>query len=208
MPYAHALLALLAERDSYAWSLRGAVENVLGKDWSGASRSHVYTILKQLLKNGMITAAPHPSGDHRPDITMHAITDAGRAELARWMAEPTTRAAGYRDDFQLKVMAAVLHGAAEIRRVCEVQRRARLDELQTLHALREAAPPEAGLTAWTVEVAINYINADLLAVDAAESRADMIAEEVPKLLTPFLSGAEESGSGPSENGPKRSLECA
>lgn len=195
MPYAHGLLALLAERDCYAWSLRGAVEAALGRDWSGASRSHVYTILKPLLKNGLITAVPHPSADHRPDITTHAITEAGRAELTRWLDEPTTRAAGYRDDFQLKVMAAALRGATEIRRICEIQRRARLNELQVLHALRAEESLHGGLGTWTVEVAINYLNADLSAVEAAESRADQIAEEIPRLLGPFLSGGTASAHG-------------
>ncbi|MDQ7911144.1 PadR family transcriptional regulator [Phytohabitans sp. ZYX-F-186] len=192
MPYAHALLALLAERDCYAWSLRGGVEAALGNDWSGASRSHVYAIIKQLLRNGLISAAPHPSADHRPDITTHSITEAGRAELSRWMDEPTIRAAGYRDDFQLKVMAAALRGEAEIRRICDIQRRARLDELQVLHALREEESVNGGLGTWTVEVAINYLDADLLAVDSAESRAEQIAEEIPKLLAPFLSGGGSS----------------
>ncbi|BCB79546.1 PadR family transcriptional regulator [Phytohabitans flavus] len=194
MPYSHALLALLAERDGYAWSLRSGIEAALGDDWVGASRSHVYTILKQLLKNGLVTAAPQPSTDHRPDITRHAITEAGRAELARWMDEATVRSAGYRDDFQIKVMAAALHGAAEIRRVCDTQRRARLEELQVLHALREEEAAADGLGTWTVEVAINYLNADLLAVDSAESRAEQIAEEIPKLLAPFLGTGGDSTS--------------
>ncbi|BCB84715.1 PadR family transcriptional regulator [Phytohabitans suffuscus] len=194
MPYSHALLALLAERDGYAWSLRSGIEAALGDDWVGASRSHVYTILKQLLKNGLVTAAPHPSADHRPDITRHSITDAGRVELARWMDEPTVRSAGYRDDFQLKVMAAALHGAAEIRRVCDTQRRARLDELQVLHALREEAAIAGGLGSWTVEVAINYLNADLLAIESADSRAEQIAEQIPRLLAPYLSTGGDSTS--------------
>src|SRR5215475_4096192 len=170
MPYAHALLALLAEQPGYAWQLRKGVEATVGTQWSGASHSHVYAILNRMLKDGMITARPYPSADHRPDITVHEITDSGRAELARWMDEPTTRTAGYRDDFSLKVVASALHGVPAVRRVCDIQRQARTEELQSLHALRDEFPDDAMLT-WTIDVAIGYVEADIRAVDAAETRA-------------------------------------
>ncbi|NMO51189.1 PadR family transcriptional regulator [Actinoplanes sp. TBRC 11911] len=186
MPYAHGLLALLAEGDCYAWSLRGAVEAALGRDWSGASRSHVYAILKPLMKNGLITAVP----EGHPDVTTHAITEAGRAELSRWLDEPTVRAAGYRDDFQLKVMATALRGPAEIHRICGIQRQARMHELQVLHAVRDEESVDGGLVAWNAEVAIGYLNADLAAIEAAESRAEQIAREVRRLVTPFLYGQD------------------
>jgi hypothetical protein len=143
-----------------------------------------------MLKDGLITATPYPSADHRPDITMHEITDAGRAELARWMDEPTTRTAGYRDDFALKVLAAALHGTRAVRGVCDRQRRARMAELQSLHALRAQHPDDA-MTTWTIDVAINYVEADILAVDAAETRAAQIAREVPRGLAQHLAGAPD-----------------
>ena len=185
MPYAHALLALLAEQRSYAWQLRNGIEATLGDQWSGASRSHVYAILKRMEKDGLITASPDPSADHRPDITIHEITDAGRNELARWIAEPTERTAGYRDDFAVKVMAAALHGVAAVRQVCDMQRQARLAELQALHALRDDQPDDS-LVTWTAEVAIGYIEADLRAVTSAESRAERIVRDMPMALAPFL----------------------
>lgn len=189
MPYAHALLALLAERPGYAWELRSGVEATLGGEWAGASRSHIYTILKRMVKDELITASPHPSADHRPDITIHEITEAGQDELRRWMHEPTTRTAGYRDDFALKVLAAALHGVPEIRRVCDLQRRARMQELQALYALREDQPDDT-LLMWTADVAIHYIQADMLAVDAAESYADRIVEDVAKALPAFVHSGE------------------
>ena len=199
MPYSHALLALLAERPSYAWQLRNGVESTLGSEWGGASRSHVYAILKRMVKDGLITAAPFPSADHRPDITIHEITDTGRDELDRWMEEPTTRTAGYRDDFALKVLAASLHGVQKVRHVCDIQRAARTDELHSLYALRDDNPDDALLT-WTVDVAINYIQADMQAVTSAETRAERIVQDVPKMLSSFLSQSREPESSPSASG--------
>ena len=203
MPYAHALLALLAEQRSYAWQLRNGIEATLGDQWSGASRSHVYAILKRMEKDGLITATPDPSADHRPDITIHEITDAGRDELDRWIAEPTERTAGYRDDFAVKVMAAALHGVRAVRQVCDVQRRARMAELQALHALRDDQPDDT-LHTWTAEVAIGYIEADLRAVASAESRADRIVRDVPNALAPFLTRRDETARNePARNKPPR-----
>ncbi len=200
MPYSHALLALLAEQKSYAWQLRNGIEATLGSEWSGASRSHVYAILKRMLKDGLITATPHPSADHRPDITIHEITPAGREELARWMEAATTRTAGYRDDFSLKILAAAFNGVAEIRRVCDIQRQARMAELQSLYALRGDHLDDTLLT-WTVEVAINHIQADLQAVNSAESRAEQIVRELPVTLASFMdSSGDREIAGPDSHG--------
>ena len=43
----------------------------------------------------------------KPDRVIHRLTPAGRAELDRWLSEPAIAARGYRDDFFLKIMAAV-----------------------------------------------------------------------------------------------------
>jgi hypothetical protein len=43
----------------------------------------------------------------KPDRIIHRLTPAGRAELDRWLAEPAVPARGYRDEFFLKLMAAV-----------------------------------------------------------------------------------------------------
>jgi DNA-binding PadR family transcriptional regulator len=200
VPYAHALLALLAEQRSYAWQLRNGVDATLGDQWSGASRSHVYAILKRMEKDGLITASPDPSADHRPDITIHEITDAGRQELARWIAEPTERTAGYRDDFAVKVMAAALHGVGAVRQVCDAQRQARMAELQALHALRDGESDDT-LQTWTAEVAIGYVEADLRAVKSAESRAERIVRDMPAALAPFLTRRGENTREAAQPGP-------
>jgi hypothetical protein len=46
----------------------------------------------------------------KPDRVVHHLTPAGRAELHRWLSEPSPRLRGYRDDFFLKLMAAVQAG--------------------------------------------------------------------------------------------------
>src|SRR5215813_3491251 len=122
MAFTHGLLALLAEQPSYAWQLKRRVESILGADWASESRSWLYETLKRLEKDGLISTTRIPTGDLRPDVRMHEITDAGRAELEQWLDRPTTRTAGFRDDFSVKVLAAALRGVEEIHRVCDLQR--------------------------------------------------------------------------------------
>ena len=65
-----------------------------------------------------------------------SLTPAGRAELDRWLNEPAIPARGYRDDFFLKIMAAVRSGDPAT--LSSVLSRQRACLLRQLHALAEA----------------------------------------------------------------------
>jgi hypothetical protein len=93
---------------------------------------------------------------------------AGRAELDRWLSEPSRRARGYRDDFFLKVMAAAHAGdPAILTGVLSRQRAHLLRELRSLADARALAG-ESSVVALLVTAAELHIRADLGVVDAAE----------------------------------------
>ena len=110
----------------------------------------------------------------KPDRVVHHLTPAGRAELDRWLNEPSARLRGYRDDFFLKLMAAVQAGDPQT--LDGVLRRQRTHLLRELHSLAEArqqAP--SGVVELLITAAELHIRADLGVVDAAEKNLEPAA---------------------------------
>ena len=105
MPIQHAVLALLAEGKSHGYELKQAFERAIGPQWGSLNIGHLYQILDRLEREDLVRSRHVPQAD-RPDRQVYQLTPAGRAELSRWLSEPSIRSGGYRDDFFIKVMAA------------------------------------------------------------------------------------------------------
>lgn len=65
----------------------------------------LYHHLKQLERAGWVTADQEPGGK-RPPRRVHTVTEAGRAELGRWLAEPVGQTREIRLTFLLKLYFA------------------------------------------------------------------------------------------------------
>ena len=135
MPLHHAVLALLADRPAHGYELKSSFEQAVGDQWGGLNIGHLYQILDRLSRDGLIESERQPQ-PIKPDRVVHHLTPAGRAELDRWLTEPSVRLRGYRDDFFLKLMAAVQAGDPET--LDGVLRRQRAHLLRELHSLTEA----------------------------------------------------------------------
>lgn len=169
MAIQHAVLSFLADGPSYGYEIKANFEKAVGPQWGGLNIGHVYQILERLSRDGLVTSRT-VSQDVRPDRTVYKITAGGRRELDNWLAEPTTRTAGYRDDFILKVLAAGRRSEEQVHEVCRTQRDARMAELQTLRALRRQHKDEP-LAALTIEAAILGVQADLKLIEVADANA-------------------------------------
>ncbi|MFF5174869.1 helix-turn-helix transcriptional regulator [Micromonospora sp. NPDC000089] len=167
MAIQHAVLALLARGPGYGYQLKGAFERAVGPQWGPLNIGHLYQILDRLSRDGLVTAERHAQAV-KPDRVVYEITDGGRAELERWLTEPSPRSGGFRDDFFLKVTAAARSGeAATVRTVLSNQRGHLLRELRNLDGLRRRADdPVVGLL---LAAAARHVEADLAFVDDAES---------------------------------------
>jgi len=167
MPLHHAVLALLADRPAHGYELKSSFEDAVGEQWGGLNIGHLYQILDRLARDGLIESERQPQ-PVKPDRVVHHLTPAGRAELDRWLGEASVRARGYRDDFFLKVVAAVQSGdPATLAGVLSRQRAHLLRELRSLaeaRALTEGSP----VTSLLVTAAELHARADLGVVDAAE----------------------------------------
>jgi DNA-binding PadR family transcriptional regulator len=192
MPLHHAVLALLADKPAHGYELKSSFEQAVGDQWGGLNIGHLYQILDRLSRDGLIESQ-RQSQQVKPDRVIHRLTRAGRAELDRWLAEPAIPARGYRDDFFLKIMAAVRSGDPAT--LSSVLGRQRACLLRQLHALASA---RAGTSTTAVEkllitAAELHIRADLGVVDAAETSLTTdtapVSEQAPSAMTPPQSAA-------------------
>lgn len=166
MPLHHAVLALLASKPAHGYELKGSFEQAVGEQWGGLNIGHLYQILDRLSRDGLIESERQPQ-QVKPDRVVHHLTAAGRLELERWLSEPSPRQRGYRDDFFLKLMAAVQTGEQQaLDGVLRRQRTHLLRDLRTLAGARAQAPTD--VVALLITAAELHTRADLGVVDAAE----------------------------------------
>jgi DNA-binding PadR family transcriptional regulator len=166
MPLHHAVLALLSAKPAHGYELKNSFEQAVGDQWGGLNIGHLYQILDRLARDGLIESERQPQ-QVKPDRVVHRLTPAGRAELDRWLAEPAIPSRGYRDDFFLKIMAAVRSGDPATLSAVLSQQRAHL--LRQLHALAGArAATSTAVESLLITAAELHTRADLGVVDAAE----------------------------------------
>jgi DNA-binding PadR family transcriptional regulator len=166
MPLHHAVLALLADKPAHGYELKSSFEQAIGDQWGGLNIGHLYQILDRLSRDGLIESERQPQ-PVKPDRVVHHLTAAGRAELERWLSEPSTRQRGYRDDFFLKLMAAAqANDQQTLDGVLRRQRAHLLRELRSLAEARTQSPSD--VVALLITAAELHVRADLGVVDAAE----------------------------------------
>ena len=117
----YAVLAVLALREHSTYELTKQMRMSMHYMWPRAE-SNVYAEPKRLVSAGLVAARKEATGQ-RPR-TVYSITDAGRAELARWLAAPSSRQR-YECEALVKVLFAE-NGTRE-------------DALQAIRALRDDA---------------------------------------------------------------------
>jgi DNA-binding PadR family transcriptional regulator len=180
----HAVLALLSDKPAHGYELKTSFEHAVGDQWGGLNIGHLYQILDRLSRDGMIESERQPQ-QVKPDRVIHRLTPAGRAELDRWLAEPAIPARGYRDDFFLKIMAAVR--SADPATLPAVLARQRACLLRQLHALAgaRATTSTTAVESLLITAAELHIRADLGVVDAAETT----------LTTTPATASEQASSG-------------
>jgi DNA-binding PadR family transcriptional regulator len=192
VPLHHAVLALLADRPAHGYELKISFEQAVGEPWGGLNIGHLYQILDRLGRDGLIESERQPQ-PVRPDRVVHRLTPAGRAELDRWLAEPSARARGFRDDFFLKLMAAVQLGDRDA--LAGVLRQQRAHLLKELRGLAEAKTHNPSkVVELLISAAELHIRADLGVVDAAEQSLEPQVAAVSQISAPAEVSREPAAS--------------
>jgi DNA-binding PadR family transcriptional regulator len=130
MALEHVLLVSLSERAASGADLTRRFDKSLGFFWT-ATHQQIYRVLARMEQDGWVTSRVVPQSD-RPATKVYDVTDAGRAELRRWIAEPTT-SEPLRSDLMVKFRGASYGDRAALLETA----RERLDEHTKRLALYE-----------------------------------------------------------------------
>ncbi|WP_280490836.1 PadR family transcriptional regulator [Nocardia asiatica] len=87
MALEHALLVSLSERAGSGYELARRFDKSIGYFWS-ATHQQIYRVLKRMEESGWVDGET-VTQEGRPDKNVYSVSEAGRAELARWIAEPS-----------------------------------------------------------------------------------------------------------------------
>jgi DNA-binding PadR family transcriptional regulator len=82
----HAILTILAMQPDSGYGLAYRSDASMRPLWS-ATHSQIYTALRQLEEEGLVSSRVATSGGQRPS-TIYSLTEAGQAELDRWQVQP------------------------------------------------------------------------------------------------------------------------
>jgi DNA-binding PadR family transcriptional regulator len=117
----HAILVSLCEQSGSGYELTRRFDRSIGYFWS-ATHQQIYRTLRTMESDGWVSATVIAQ-QGRPDKKVYTVSDAGRAELARWIGAPLG-GSGSRE------LAVKLRGAAY------GDRRALLEQVSTFRAER------------------------------------------------------------------------
>ena len=101
MALTHAILVALSEQSGSGYELARRFDRSIGYFWS-ATHQQIYRTLRVMEGDGWVTATAVVQHG-RPDKKVYTVSPAGRAELARWIADPADR--------ELRDVAVKLRGA-------------------------------------------------------------------------------------------------
>lgn len=82
----YAVLGILTIEPSSGYDLKKFTENNLSHFWS-ESYGNLYTLLKRLLEQGLVTKRTHGQ-EGKPDRIVYSITEKGREEFEQWLGQP------------------------------------------------------------------------------------------------------------------------
>jgi DNA-binding PadR family transcriptional regulator len=106
----HAILVSLCEQSGSGYELAHRFDRSIGYFW-GATHQQIYRTLRAMEHDGWVSATLVVQRG-RPDKKVYTVSEAGRAELARWIAEPLTGRGGALSDNRNRDVAVKLRGAA------------------------------------------------------------------------------------------------
>ncbi|HEY7052487.1 MAG TPA: PadR family transcriptional regulator [Mycobacterium sp.] len=102
----HAILVSLSEQSGSGYELARRFDRSIGFFWR-ATHQQIYRTLGAMESDGLVTVTPVRQRG-RPDKKVYDVSEAGRAELARWIAEPPT---GPGADARVRDLAVKIRGA-------------------------------------------------------------------------------------------------
>ncbi|MEZ0365973.1 PadR family transcriptional regulator [Mycobacterium sp. pUA109] len=145
MALPHAILVSLCEQSGSGYELAHRFDRSIGYFWS-ATHQQIYRTLRAMENDGWVHVTP-VTQQGRPDKKVYTVSEVGRAELARWIAEPLAgRGNAVVDaplrDLAVKVRAACYGDAEAVRAQAAALRTERAERLDLYRALEKRQFPD------------------------------------------------------------------
>jgi DNA-binding PadR family transcriptional regulator len=166
------LLGLLEREPSHGYELKRDYDSFFGRG-KPLSFGQVYGTLARLSRDGMAIAGPAEHGEG-PERKRYAITEQGRGEVEKWLAEPAAPEPHLQSVLFAKVVLALMLDRPAARYL-DLQRAA---HLQRMRELTEQAEEAGVLDTVLADYGLYHLEADLRWIDHTAARLDMLAQEV------------------------------
>ena len=172
MSVAHALLSFLEGSARHGYELKQEYDSLFSAG-KPLQFGQIYATLGRLERDGRIRLAAQEPG-RGPERKRYAITDEGRAELARWMAEPVVPEPQSQNTLFAKTVLALRSGRSADEYL-DRQRARHLERMRELTALKSKGDVAAALVA---DHALFHLEADLRWIDQTQARLGRLEKEV------------------------------
>jgi DNA-binding PadR family transcriptional regulator len=178
MPLAHAILGFLEYQPMSGYDLKKLFDQSVAHFWS-AAQSHIYKALETLEKDGMVEAKVIPQ-EGKPNRKEYHITEAGRAELHRWVVTPLPLAIT-REAWLIQIFFSHASSNEEIIALLQARAKEIRASLETFHTeIRSSVEEKAANPAmermrqlWqmTADYGMAYYQSELAWIETAIERA-------------------------------------
>ncbi len=173
MAVSKTFLGLLENEASYGYDLKREYDKYFGTD-RPVAYGQVYSTLARLLKSGLVTVDSEP-GDG-PERKRYAITEAGVADVERWLSEPEAPEPYLQNVLYAKVVLALKTG----RPATEVLDTQRAEHLQVMRELTRRKAAGDLVDQLICDHALFHLEADLRWLELTTARLDELAKEVQR----------------------------
>lgn len=110
MALPHAILVSLSEQSGSGYELARRFDRTIGYFWA-ATHQQIYRTLRSMENDGWVDVDVVEQ-QARPDKKVYRVTDAGRGELSRWIAEPLHGRGSSVTDSRSRELAVKIRGVA------------------------------------------------------------------------------------------------
>jgi DNA-binding PadR family transcriptional regulator len=172
MSVPHALLGLLEQQPRHGYDLKRLVDRYFAPDHPVAF-AQVYSTLGRLEQRGRVRVDSIEQAEG-PERRTYAITEEGTRELERWLDEPLEAEPHLQASLFTKVVLAILSGRP-VEPLVDAERRAHLERMRELTAVRRTAPMPLALLA---DYALFHLEADLRWLDLTAARVDELRQNI------------------------------
>ena len=168
MTVRQSLLAILDQGPCYGYQLRAEFARRTGETWP-LNVGQIYNTLDRLERDGLAEKGDTDEQGH----VYWKITDAGSADVRRWLVSPVDRGSSTRDELAVKLAVAATLPGVEMTEMIRMQRTVSAARLQALRSRTDDSVgdgPEELARSLVVDAMVFAAEAELRWLDHAAAR--------------------------------------